>query len=170
MRERLPQMLMTAVACAALWFGYRWLFPNDEAQIRALLDRIAAAVGSGAAGEGEVGKIARAASVRRELDPEITVDAGPGFSSIKGRDTLIGTIARFNSTAQNLEVRFVDVGVVVSPDRTTARASMTAEARFTGQDGRGLEARELDVGFRRLDGDWVVSSVALVRTLTPITP
>ena len=76
--------MVIAVALAALWFGWRWLFPNDEAQIRAVLERIADAVGSGAAGEGEVARIARAASRRRELDPQITVDAGPGFSQHQG--------------------------------------------------------------------------------------
>jgi hypothetical protein len=38
------------------------------------------------------------------------------------------------------------------------------------QGDRGLEARELDVTFRKLEGDWVVSTVSLVRTLAPITP
>ena len=94
------------------------------------------------------------------------MDAGPGFSSITGRDTLIATIGRFKSVGRELEVRFVDVEIAVNPDRSTAQATMTAEAHFSDEGGRGLEARELDVTFRRLDGDWVVSSVALVRTLT----
>ena len=166
----IQRVIVAGVTLAALWFGYRWLFPNDQAQLRAVLARISAAVGGGAEGEGEVARIARAASLRNELDPQITVDAGPGFSSIKGRDTLIGTVARFNSTARDVEVSFVDVAITVSADRSSAQATMTAEARFTGQSGRGLEARELDVTFRRLDGDWVVSNVTLVRTLAPITP
>lgn len=167
----IKRLAVAAIALTALWFGWRWLFPNDEAQIRAVLERIADAVGSGAAEEGEVGRIARAASIRGELDPQISVDAGPPFTRLSGRDTLIGTVARVNSTVRDLEVQFEDVQVSVAPDRTTAKVYLTAEAHFNDQrGGRGIEARELDVTFRRLEGDWVVSEVALVRTLEPITP
>jgi hypothetical protein len=167
----IKRVVLAAVALMALWFGWRWVFPNDEAQIRAVLDRIADAVGSGAAKEGEVGRIARAASIRKELDPQIAVDAGPPFMRLIGRDTLIGTVARVNSSVRDLEVQFEDVQVSVAPDRETAKVYLTAEAYFRDQrGGRGLEARELDVTFRRLEGNWVVSDVALVRTLEPITP
>jgi hypothetical protein len=165
------RLIAIALAVAALWFGWRWLFPNDEAKIRAVLERIADAVGSGAAEEGEVARIARAASIRNQLDPQISVDAGPPFSQMRGRDTLIGAVARLNSTVRDLEVQFDDVQVSVAPDRATARVYMTAEAHFRdGAGGPGIEARELDVVFRRLEGDWVVSEVALVRTLEPVTP
>jgi hypothetical protein len=109
--------------------------------------------------------------MRNELDPQIVVDAGPPFSSVKGRDTLVGLVARLNGTVQDLEVEFDDVQVSVAPDRQSARVYLTASAHFRDAGGgRGLEARELDVVFRRVDGDWVVSEVALVRTLEPITP
>lgn len=165
------RIIIVVIIAAAGWFGWRWLFPDDEAQIRALLERIEESVGSGAATEGEVARIARAAGIRSALDPQITVDAGPPFSKITGRDALIGTVARMNSTVRDLDVQFVDVQITLEPDGTTARAYMTAEARYQGAQGeRGLEARELDVTFRKLEGDWVVSTVALVRTLAPVIP
>jgi hypothetical protein len=166
----IKRVVLAAVALTALWLGWRWVFPNDEAQIRAVLERIADAAGGGAE-DGEVGPIARAASIRKELDPQIAVDAGPPFTRLTGRDTLIGTVARMNSSVRDLEVQFDDVQVSVAPDRETAKVYLTAEAYFRDQrGGRGLEARELDVTFRRLEGNWVVSEVALVRTLEPITP
>ena len=161
----------TVIVLLAVWFGWRYFFPSDEAQIRGVLDRIANAVSAGAAGEGEVARIARAASVRNVLDPQIVVDAGPPFSTITGRDALIGALARLNATVRDLDVEFDDVQVTVAPDRATARASLTAEAHVRDErGGQALEARELDVTFRRLEGDWVVSEVALVRALQPVTP
>ena len=166
----IQRVVLIAVALTALWFGWRWVFPNDEAQIRAVLERIADAVGSGA-DEGEVGRIARAASIRKELDPQVAVDAGPPFTRLTGRDTLIGTAVRVNSRVRDLEVQFDDVQVSVAPDRETAKVYLTAAAYFRDQrGGQGLDARELDITFRRLEGHWVVSAVALVRTLEPITP
>jgi hypothetical protein len=167
----MAQRLVTGVAiAAAVWFGWRYFFPNDEAQIRSVLERIADGVASGAAEQGEVARIARAASIRNELDPKVTVDAGPPFSPMIGRDTLVATVARLNSTVPELEVEFEDAQVTVAPDRSTARVHVTAVARFRDErGGRGLEARVLDVLFRRLDGEWVVSEVAARVSLEPMT-
>jgi hypothetical protein len=165
------RLVLIAFALAALWFGWRWLFPSDEVQIHRVLDRIARAAGSGAAGEGEVARIARSVSIRSALDPEITVDPGPPFHPTSGRDVLIGTVARLNNTMKDLEVRFADVQISVDPSRTSAKVYTTAEALFRDASGdRGVEARELDLTFRRLEGDWVVSRVAPVPTLRPVAP
>jgi hypothetical protein len=165
------RLAVIAFALAALWFGWRWLFPSDQVQIHRVLDQIARAAGSGAAGESEVARIARSVSIRSALDPDITVDAGPPFDSTSGRDVLIGAVARFSTTMNDLEVRFADVEITVDPSRTSAKVYTTAEALFRdGSGDRGVEARELDLTFRHLEGDWVLSRVAPVPTLRPAVP
>jgi hypothetical protein len=163
-------VLLIAVLGAG-WFAYRYFFPDDEAQIRRVLERIADAVGAGAEEEGEVSRLARAASVRNQLDPQISVDAGPPFSRMSGRDAIIGTIARLHGSVRDLDVEFRDVQITVDAGSSSARVHLTAEARFRERSGTGgLEARELEVTMRKLEGDWVVSHVALVQTLEPLTP
>lgn len=165
------RLLLVVVGLAVLWFGYRRLFPDDEARIRAVLEQIADAVGSGAGDESDVSRLARAGSMRNHLEPQITVDAGPPFSRMIGRDTIVGTVARLRGSVDDLEVEFDDVQVAIGPDHTTARVYLTAEARYRdGSGARGLEARELDLTFRKLEDKWVVASIALVRTLEPLTP
>jgi len=167
----MQRLVLIVVGASGIWFGYHWLFPNDDAQIRGVLEEIAEAVGGSAAQEGEVSRLARAASARNQLDPQITVDAGPPFNRMRGRDAVIGTIARLNGSIRDLEVKFTDVQITVGRDRSSAKAYLTAEAHYWDRGGaRGLEARELDLTLRRLNGDWVVSDVALVRTLEPPTP
>lgn len=165
------RLIAVAVIGVVLWFGWRYFFPSDEAQIRGTLERIAEAVGSGDAEQGQVARIARAASMRNELDSQIVVEAGPPFSQITGRDAVVAAVARLNSSIRDLEVALNDVQVSVAPDRATARAALTVEARFRDERGEPVvDARELEVAFRRLDEDWVVSQVALVRALNPVTP
>lgn len=165
------RIVIVAVVCLAVWLTWRYVFPSDEAQIRRVLESITDAVGSGDAGEGQVAHIARAASMRNELDPQIVVDAGPPFSQISGRDAVVAAVARLNSMVRDLDIGLNDVQTTVAPDRTAARSSLTVEASFRDERGeRVVDARELDVAFRRLDGEWVVSQVALVRALSPITP
>jgi hypothetical protein len=167
----MKRIILSAVVVAAAVLGYRYFFPGDEAKIRGVLERIAAAVSAGAEEEGEMSRLARAASVRNELDPEISVDAGPPFRRMQGRDAIIGTIARLRGSVRDLVVSFEDVDVTIDPDGTSAQVYLTAEARYRdGSGARGLEARELEVAMRKLEGDWVVSKVTLVRTLEPLSP
>ena len=165
------RIAIITVAVGAIWFASRWLFPSDEAQIERVLQRVARAAGRGEAGEGEVARIARSVSIRSALDPAITIDAGPPFQQTSGRDVLIGAVARLNTTVNDLEIRFADVQISVDPSRTSAQVYTTAEALFRDARGeRGLEARELDLTFRRLEGDWVISRVVPVATLRPVRP
>ncbi len=167
----LRRVVLAVALAATAWFASRWLFPSDEAQIRAVLDRIADAVGSGAREQGDVARLARAASIHTALDPDITVDAGPPFSALSGRDAIIGSVARFNRAPRDLKVELVDVQIQVAPDRSNASVYLTAEATFVDASGdRGLEARELTLSMKRREGDWVVSGVTPVRTLQPLTP
>jgi len=161
----LSRHLALAVAAAAgLWFGWQWFFPSDEAQIVAVLERIADGVSSGAE-EGDIGRLARAASLRDAFAPDVTVDAGPPFQRITGREAIIGAAARTTGSVRNLAITFPDVALTVASDRQSATAVVTAEARFDEGGRRGLDARELELAFTRDEGHWVVSAVTLVRPL-----
>jgi len=157
--------LAIVVAVAAVpWFGWQWFFPSDEARIVAVLERIAEGVSTGAA-EGDVGRLARAASLRNEFAPDITVDAGPPFQRIRGREAIIGAAARTSGSVRNLQITFPDVAITVAPDRQSATALVTAEARFDDGGGPGIDARELELEFTRTDDHWVISAVTLVQAL-----
>lgn len=155
---------MLAVVLVAGWTAWQWAFPSDEAQIEAVLERIAENLAGGAA-EAEVARLARAASLRHEFAPDVVIDAGEPLQRINGREALVGMAARLHGTVRNLEVRFHDLAIVVAPDRQAATATVTAEARFDDGAGRGIEARDLAMTFTRVDGDWVVASVSLIRAL-----
>ena len=157
-------IVVASMIAAAGWYGWRWLFPSDETAIHAVLERIAGGVEGGGA-ESAASRLARAAALRREFDPEVTVDAGPPFTRLSGRDAIIGTMARLNGSVRNLDVDFSDVTIRIDPDRHGATANLTAEARFDDVGGGGFDARELDVTFTRTEGAWVVSAVTLVQPL-----
>ena len=168
MRNTIRLIALLAALAGAVTYGWRWLFPDDEAQIHALLERIADGVG-GSGGEGDVTRLQRAASVGDEFDADVTVDAGAPFEKLRGRDAIIGTAARVNVAVRNLDVSFTDVTIQVDPAGGRATANLTAEARFDeAGSGRGVDARELAVAFTRSNGSWVVSAVTLVPTLRRI--
>jgi hypothetical protein len=157
-----------AVVAMTAWVGWRWMFPSDEAQIRAALDRLARAVGTQAE-DTTLAAIGRLAALSEDLAPDIRVDARAPLAPIDGRDALVAAVARVRGSVHDLEVRFVDVEVRVDDGQSTARVSATAEARFVRLAGQRpeLDARELDIGFGRRDDRWVVTSIAVVDVLIP---
>jgi hypothetical protein len=161
--------ILIGVVGAAVWFGWQWLWPDDEAQIRAVLERIADGLGGegGADGAaGAIGAVARVAALQEEFHPEATVDAGPPFQRLVGRPAIVAAAGRARASVFNLEVRFPDLDVTIESDRQTATAVVTAEAYFNQAGGqRALEARELEMAFARFDNRWVISQVTLVQPL-----
>jgi hypothetical protein len=155
---------LVIAAAASLWVGWQWLFPSDEAQIAAVLERIADGVSSGEE-QGGVGRLARAAALANEFASDVTVEAGPPFERITGREAIIAVVARRAGAARNLTVTFPDVAIAVAPDRQSATAVVTAEARFDEGGTRGIDARELELVFTRHEDTWVISAVTVVRPL-----
>lgn len=154
--------LIVLLAVIAAGFGaWRYVFPGDEARIRAVLHRVAEAATAGAA-EGSVARLSRAAAIRDELAPDVTVDAGAPVPRLSGREAVVGAAARMGGTVRNLEIRFPDISVAVGSDQQSAVAVVTAEAHFDGSDGRRFEARELEIDFKRVDGNWVIAAVSVI--------
>jgi hypothetical protein len=159
----IKNFVIVGAVAAGLWFGWQWLFPSDEAQIVALLERVAGAVSSGA-GEGDVGRLARAASLRDELAPDVTVNA-PEFQWTKGREALIAAAAGMTGRVSHLTITFPEVAITITPNRQSAAALVTARAQFDQGGGREIDARELELEFTRHEGNWVISAVTLVQPL-----
>ena len=156
------RILILLLALVAAGFGaWRYVFPSDEARIRAVLHRVAEAATAGAA-EGNVARLTRAAAIREDLAPDVTVDAGAPVPRLNGREAVVGAAARMGGIVRNLEITFPDISVAVASDQQSAVAVVTAEAHFDGSDGRRFEARELEIDFERVDGNWVISAVTVI--------
>ena len=167
MAAALRPVVIAAALAVCGWYGWGYLFPDDEAEIRAVLERIAEGVSSG--GEGGVSRIARAAALRHEFSPQVTVDAGAPFERLTGRDAVIGMAAKVAGAAKNLDVRFDDVSIVLGSEGDTADVSLTAYAQLTdAAGGHGVDARELKAAFSKTDGRWLVRAVTLVRAIQPM--
>lgn len=152
---------------SGVYFGTRWLFPDDEALIRGVLEQIASGIENAAApgSAGALGAVARATELQEEFAPDVIVEAGPPFERLRGRSSVIAAAARVSLGVPDIDVSFPDIAIVVAEDRQTATALVTAEATFTEGGRRVLDARELDVTFARLEGRWVVSAVTLMQPL-----
>lgn len=159
------RIVLVVAVVAVMWFGWRWLWPDDEAQIRAMLGRIADGLG-GESAASAIGAVARVAALQQEFHPDATVDAGPPFQRLVGRPAIISAAGRARASIHNLEIRFPDVDVTIAANGDTATAVVTVEAYFNqAGEPRSIEARELEMAFARTDDRWVISQVTLLQPL-----
>jgi ribosomal protein S9 len=145
---------------------------GDEGAIKNQMSAIAQAL-SVPASEGELGRIARIASLRNALAENIQVSTGasvrPGAQippEVVGRDAVLGLAARWSPPRAGVSVEFVDVQVTVDDGGATAQVYCTAQATSGPPEQPIVDARELTVGFAKIDGEWLVSSVRPEDTLT----
>jgi hypothetical protein len=144
-----------------IWHAY---LRGDERIIRERLDALAGEVNEG--GSEGLGLVARAAKIGSFFTEDVTVDLGEGTAPIRGRRTLMAMAARLEPRTSAFTVAFDDVTVEVS-DGAAAEVNLTAT--FTRQAGdttdSSMDARELNVGMKKIEGQWLIARVAAVEPL-----
>lgn len=162
----IARLIVIAVLVGAVYFGWRWMFPDDEAQIRGVLVSIADGLETEGGDASSVQGLARVAALQNEFAPDAIIVAGPPFQRLTGRQAIVAAAARVRVAVRNLEIDFPEIAISVAGDRQTATALVTAEAHFAdAAASRGLNARDFEVAFARLDGRWVVTSATLIEPL-----
>ena len=123
--------------------------------------------------EGELGRVARIASLRNRLAENIQISTGstaaPGARippELVGRDAVLALAARWAPPAGGVTVEFVDAQITLDPSNVTAQVYCTVQATSGTPDRPVVDARELTVGFSKIDGEWLVSSVRPEATLS----
>lgn len=159
LRAAVRIVLIAALTGVTVWAGARWLFPDDATEIRAALERLIA-VTQGAEDDDDIGRLARASAVRRELTLDATANPGPPIPPLTGRDAIVGLAARLVGTVPNLEMTLPDVAIVVAPDRRRAAVQVTLETRFLDHAGEWRhDTRQLDLVFTRVDRQWLLRTI-----------
>ena len=144
---------------------------SEEGAIKEQIETIAETL-SAPANEGDLSRLARIAALRKVFAPDVRVSLGgaaaPGAQAapeVVGRDAMLGLVGRWAPPSGGVQVEFVDVQVTLDESRTTAQVYGTAKATSGTDDRPVVDARELTVGFAKIDGDWVITSVRPEETL-----
>jgi hypothetical protein len=141
---------------------FKW-WPSDERAIRRELDAIADAL-TVPPTDTELSRVARLAELRNHFAPDVRVRFGR--QDVVSRDALMGLASRWAPPPGGIFVEFVDPTIAVGDDATaqvylTVKVS-TIDARTTEPT---VDAREADIGFAKIEGDWLVTSVEARETL-----
>ena len=169
MKIVLRLILVAALVGLGFWL-WTVLFPGPKKIIRRHLLELARTVSS-SPGETDLTRLAAARNAAGffATNVEVSVEA-PHFTPRRSMDreeiTQIVLFAR--SREGGLRVTFPDINVTVLPDKQSALAEVTVEARVAGEPD--LVIQEMKFTLRKIDGQWLITRVESVQTLSRGAP
>lgn len=166
---RLPARLAAVAVLALVSTSGSACGSGEERAIRNQMSLIAESM-TVPANDGELGRVARIATLRRALAPDVRVyvagvSRGSQPSEIAGRDAVLALAGRWIPPAEGVSVEFLDVQVTLDEGGTSARVYCTARASSGTPERPVVDARELTVSFSKIDGTWMVTAVRAEDTL-----
>jgi SnoaL-like protein len=156
-------VVLALVTLAALTWRSRET--SDERTIRARLGALRNEVNAGTV-EG-LGNAARAVQIGRYFTQDAVVDLGEGGVPIRGRDTMVGMVARLQPRTAAFRMDLDDISVEMVPGSAAADVLLTASfvrrSISTGEESR--DAREYALVLTKATGEWQISRITAIDTL-----
>jgi len=165
MKIVLRLILLAALAALGVWL-WTVLFPSPEKVIRRRLVELARTVSS-PPNESDLTRLAVARSVAGFFSAPVELKlAIPelGQRDSIDREEITAMVLMVRSRAGGLRVNFPDINVTVAPDRHSAVANLTVDATISGERDRLLQ--EMKFTLRQIDGQWLITRVETVQTLS----
>lgn len=165
MKIVLRVVLLAALMAVGIWL-WTILFPSPEKIIRHQLSAVAKHA-SFTADESTLARLASAESLAGYFSTNVEVNLdvpGRDGHSILGRDEITQVALASRSATSSLSIKFLDADVIVAPDKQSATADLTVEARVS--DDQDLIVQEMKFTLQNISGQWLITRVETIRTLS----
>ena len=163
----LARIVLIVVLAAAAVGAYRW-WNSPERQIHRVLAGLAEDLSHDQPATG-VGAVTAVAGLQQYFAVDVVVEPGGSVPPLTGRDAVLGAAARLYAAVPSLQVEFVDVRIDLGTTGTNATVDCTASARVSDRGGQpSVDAREVIMTLRVIDGRWVIDSARAVQVLEPV--
>jgi hypothetical protein len=162
-------VLRLALLAAAITVGvWLWtiLFPSPEKIIRKHLNSVAA----DASFEAKQNPLVAANNAEMlagffATNVEINLDVPGRFQqSFASREEITQAAITAHAVVGGLKIQFLDPDVEVGADKLSATADITVKAQATGD--RDFIVQEMKFTFQKISGNWLITRVETVRTLS----
>jgi hypothetical protein len=165
MQKSLRLVGAAALIGLGVW-GWFIIFPSPEKVIRSRLDRLAGTVSF----EPKDGIIVRGYRAEKAAgfftpDVEVSLDVrGTEPMIFSGREEIRQRALGGARLLRGLKVEFLDINVMLGPDKQTAIANLTAKWTLSGD--REFNVQEFNFKLKKVDGEWLIYRVETVKTLS----
>ena len=159
-RKAIVIACIVLAAAAALYLLTR---DRDEQRIRKNLALLADTVTKPGEGIGEIPLMGRTRTVQSLFTDDCTISVGRPVPDVTGIQQLTTVYFQAMRMTDAIEVTFHDVSVAIGDDGVSATTTMTAKA--TRAKDRAIEAREVELTWKKLEGKWRIHRAESVRVL-----
>jgi hypothetical protein len=154
-----------AVLVGAGVFAWQTRQTADERAIRSRLDSLRNDVNTST--KDGIGVALHAAQIGAYFTEDALVELGEGAAPIRGRETLIGMVARLQPRTAAFRLDLEDITSEMNPGSDTAdvllTASFTRRNISTGEES--LDAREYALVMTKAAGTWRIARITAIDTL-----
>jgi SnoaL-like protein len=146
-------------------FAWRTRETPDEREIRSRLDSLRNEVNTST--KDGIGVAVHAAQIGGYFTEDAVVELGEGASPIKGRETLIGMVARLQPRTAAFRMDLEDVTIEMVPGSDAADVLLTASfvRRNISTGEESLDAREYALVMIKADNTWRIARITAIDTL-----
>jgi hypothetical protein len=156
---------LVAVLVGAGVFAWQTRQTADERAIRSRLDSLRNDVNTST--KDGIGVALHAAQIGAYFTEDALVELGEGAAPIRGRETLIGMVARLQPRTAAFRLDLEDITSEMNPGSDTAdvllTASFTRRNISTGEES--LDAREYALVMTKAAGTWRIARITAIDTL-----
>jgi len=146
-------------------FAWRTRETADEREIRSRLDSLRNEVNTST--KDGIGIALHAAQIGAYFTEDALVELGEGAAPIKGRETLMGMVARLQPRTAAFRLDLEDVTIEMIPGGDTADVLLTASftRRNISTREESLDAREYALVMTKVAGTWRIARITAIDTL-----
>jgi hypothetical protein len=159
------RLILAGVLGAVVFWSWGLFFPAPQKVIGKNLARLAR-LATFSRTDGNIKRLADTERLGSLLagTVHVVLDA-PGFrgESLDSREELLQAVLAARSQVKDLETKFTDIGIHVSPDRKSAEAFLTVMAKVGGEPDPIIEA--LKFTFQNTNDDWLITGVETEKAL-----
>ncbi|HEU4936525.1 MAG TPA: nuclear transport factor 2 family protein [Vicinamibacterales bacterium] len=159
-----PAAILVVLIGAAV-FAWRTRETPNEREIRGRLDALRNEVNTST--KDGMGVALHAAQIGSYFTDDAIVELGEGAAPIKGRDTIMGMVARLQPRTAAFRMDLDDITIEMVPDSNAADVLLTASfvRRNISTGEESLDAREYAVVMTKADGTWRIARITTIDTL-----
>ena len=153
------RILIAACVAAAAVLIFVLMRDSDERRIRAQLKRFRNVVTKSDEAVSEIVLLGNTRALQALLTDACTVRIGSPVPDMNGKRSIVAAYFHVMKMSLTIEVALYDISVTIGDDRATATSVMTATAGSPDGRGDGIEAREIEMRWKKIEDTWKIAEV-----------
>jgi hypothetical protein len=163
--KRIVHWILAAGLIALAVWSWGFFFPSPQKVIQARLLQLAR-LASFSSKDGNFKLLANTERISFLMAQNVHVVfnmTGGRSQTFDNREELLQAFLAARPAVKDIQAQFTDITIRLAPDKQSATALLTADAKIGGEPDRVVE--ELKFAFKKTNDDWLITAIETVKPL-----